>query len=273
MPLPEKTYDRLKSLYERWGLSQEDMYYAIENGWLRVSVWMPHRYMERGVMRNKQFIYVECEHKEGFIGLRPEDFHRISSTGSAELRIFCSVMQEEHILRIAYEPPQPPITVHINDLVVLRQHQLAFERDYQMAVSEVVSPPQEKIEQQEFSVSADYHHLTLNGEEYHLGDVQANIVHQLHDAYLSSNQWVHSKILLRSARSNAGRLRDVFKTKRGWNKIIASNGRGYYRLNLEESAPDKKKTAGVSSIVASALLYLQDVFYLLPDCLPMLCPA
>ena len=120
MPLPEKTYDRLKSLYERWGLSQEDMYYAIENGWLRVSVWMPHRYMERGVMKNKQFIYVECEHKEGFIGLRPEDFHRISSTGSAELRIFCSVMQEEHILRIAYEPPQPPITVHINDLVVLR---------------------------------------------------------------------------------------------------------------------------------------------------------
>jgi hypothetical protein len=273
MPLPEKTYDRLHSLWGRWGLSQEDVYYAIENDWLRVCVWMPHRYMERGVMRDKKFIYVECEHKEGFIGLRPEDFHRISSTGSAELRIFRSVKQEEHILRIAYEPPQPPITVHINDLVVLRQHQLAFERDYGMAAPEAICPQEEKIEQQEFTASADYHHLTLNGEEYHLGDVQANIVHQLHDAYLSRNQWVHSKILLRSARSNAGRLRDVFKTKRGWNKIIASNGRGYYRLNIEEPAREKKKAAGVSSIVASALFYLQDALDLLPDCLPMLCPA
>ena len=234
MTLPEKAYDRLHSLQKRWGITQEDVYYAVENDLLRVCVWIPLRYMERGVFRDKKFLYIEYEHKEGLIRLRPEDFRHICSTGCAELRIFRSVRQEEHIIRIAYEPPQPAVTVHIHDLVVLRQDQLAFEQAYGIATAKPICPQQEKNERQEFSASADYHHLTLNGEEYHLGDVQANIVQQLHDAYRSRNQWVHGKILLRSARSNAGRLRDVFKSKSDWNKIVASNGRGYYRLNLHE---------------------------------------
>ncbi|MDE3015744.1 MAG: hypothetical protein KGI29_02340 [Pseudomonadota bacterium] len=234
MPLPEKTYDRLHSLQKRWGLTQEDVYYAIENGLLRVCVWMPLRYMERGVFEDKKFLYIEYEHKEGFIRLRPEDFHHICSTGCAELRIFGSVRQKAHILRIAYEPPQPAVIVHIHDLVVLRQDQLEFEQAYGIAAARAICPKQEKIDQQEFSVSANYHHLTLNGEEYHLGDVQASIVQQLHDAYQSRNQWVHGKTLLSGAHSKALRLRDVFKSKSDWNKIVASNRRGYYRLNLHE---------------------------------------
>ncbi len=234
MPLPEKAYDRLYSLQQRWGLTQEDVYYAIENGLLRVCVWMPLRYMERGIFRDKKFLYIEHEHKEGFIRLRPEDFHRICSTGCADLRIFRSVRQEEHILRIADEPPQAAIPVHIHDLVVLRQDKLAFEHDYEIPAAKPICPQQEKIERQEFSASADYHHLTLNGEEYHLGDVQAHIVQQLHDAYRSRNQWVHGKTLLDGASSKAVRVRDVFKSKSDWNKIVASNGRGYYRLNLHE---------------------------------------
>ena len=99
MSLPEKTYDRLHSLYKRWGITQEDVYYAIENGLLRVCVWMPLRYMERGVFRDKKFLYIEYEHKEGLIRLRPEDFRRICSTGCAKLRIFRSVRQETHILQ------------------------------------------------------------------------------------------------------------------------------------------------------------------------------
>lgn len=79
MPLPEKTYDRLNSLCGRWEISQEDLYYSIENGLLRVCVWMPLRYLERGVIKNSKFIYEQHEHREGFIGVRSADFHRICS--------------------------------------------------------------------------------------------------------------------------------------------------------------------------------------------------
>ena len=44
MAFPEKAYDRLHSLWKRWGISQEDAYYAVENGLLRVCVWLPLRY-------------------------------------------------------------------------------------------------------------------------------------------------------------------------------------------------------------------------------------
>jgi hypothetical protein len=234
MGLPVKEYDRLHALGKHWGLPQDDVYYFVENGLLRACVWLPMRYMERGVIKNKKFIHQLHEHEEGFVGIRPEDFHRICSNGSARLRIFLSMKQQGHILRMAFEPPQPSVTVRIHDVIVLRQDKLAFEKLYDILATEPESPQQQIIAQQEFSSSPDYHHITLNGEEYHLGDVQANIVQQLHDAYRSRNQWVHGKILLSGASSKALRVRDVFKSKSDWNNIVASNGRGYYRLNLHE---------------------------------------
>ena len=39
MVFPAKKYDRLSSMGKRWALSQEDIYYAIENGMLRVCVY------------------------------------------------------------------------------------------------------------------------------------------------------------------------------------------------------------------------------------------
>ena len=50
MPFPTKDYHRLKSLQKRWGVSQEDIFYAIESGILRVCVWLPMRYVERCVV-------------------------------------------------------------------------------------------------------------------------------------------------------------------------------------------------------------------------------
>lgn len=231
MALPEKTYDRLHSLWKRWELPQEDIYYAVENDLLRVCVWVPLRFMERGVIKNRKFIYEEHQPEEGFVGVRPEDFHRICSTGCAKLRIFRSIKKAGHILRMAYEPPQPALSVRIHDLVVLRQDRLAFEETYSITASKSHAQ-QEKAAKQEFSASPDYHTIIINGEQFHLGDVQARVVEQLHDALQSRTQWVHGKTLIYGANSKAIRLRDIFKSKRDWSRIIASNGRGYYRLNI-----------------------------------------
>jgi hypothetical protein len=264
MPLPTRAYDRLHSVWKRWDVSQEDIYYSIENGLLRVCVWMPLRYLERGAFKNGKFIYEAHEPREGFVGVRPEDFHRICNTGCAKLRIFRSVKEESHILRMAYEPPQPAISVRINDLVVLQDELCPIQIEQNAAMIPA---------QKEFSASADYHHISIHGEEFHLGDVQARIIEQLHDALESRTQWVHGKTLIYGANSKALRLRDVFKSKRDWNKIIASNGRGYYRLNVKSEKTEKKHSVNAASIAATLFLYMQDIMDFLPDCMPMLCPA
>lgn len=250
MPLPEKTYDRLYSLWKRWELPQEDVYYFVESGLLRVCTWVPLRYMERGTIKNKKFIYEQHQPEEGFVGVRPEDFHRISSTGCAKLRTFRSIKKEGHILRMAYEPPQPALSVRIHDLVVLREDRLAFEETYD--VKATPNALYEKTVKQEFSASPDYHTISINGEEFHLGDIQARVVEQLHDAFQSRTQWVHGKTLIHGAGSGAIRMRDIFKSKRDWNKIISSNGRGCYRLNISskelENKPAETSVYGQHSI-------------------------
>ncbi|MDX2094414.1 MAG: hypothetical protein SFW64_00500 [Alphaproteobacteria bacterium] len=113
MAFPVKDYDRMHNLATRWGVSQDDIYYAIENDLLRACVWLPLRWVERGEFKNGKFNYRRHEHNQGFIAIRPEDFRAISSVGRAKLRVFRSVSHEGHILRLAYEPPQPAILVRI----------------------------------------------------------------------------------------------------------------------------------------------------------------
>lgn len=231
MGFPEKEYDRLQSLLTRWGLPQEDVYYAIENGLLCTCVWLPLRYMERGIIKSRKFIFEQHEHKEGFVGVRQQDFHRICSCGSYKMRIFRSVAHEGHILRMAYEPPQPAIIVRIGDLVVLRKDRKKFEETYELPPSNVLEFAKEPPAP-EFTASEDYRHIVFAGEEYQLGDVQAQIIEQLHDAMRSRNPWVHGKTLLHNAGSRTVRMRDIFKNKPNWRNFIASDERGYYRLNL-----------------------------------------
>ena len=238
MVFPEKAYDRLYSMWERWGISQEDVYYAIENDILRVCVWLPLRYVERGVIRDNKFIFEEYEHEEGFIAVRPEEFRLICSTGSAKLRIFRSIKVEGHILRLAMEPPQPSVSVRIHDLVVLREDRLKFEKIYDVKQIETPAFPAVSGIDHGFAYSNDYRHVSMDGHAFHLGDVQARVVAQLHEAACSRKPWVHGKILLYGSGSKATRMRDIFKHKQEWNRLIASNERGYYRLNLPQDEFD-----------------------------------
>lgn len=245
MVFHDKAYDRLHNLWKRWGITQEDAYYAIENGLLRTCVWLPLRYVERGVIKDGKFIYERHEPKEGFIGVRPEDFRRICSTGRAKLREFRSIKQEGHIIRMAYEPPQPAIMVRISDLVVLQDDRKKFEETYDIGQGNTLVFAAKPGVEGNFQFSNDYRHVTLDGKEFHLGDVQARVVEQLHDAARSRQPWVHGKTLIYESGSRAVRVRDIFKHKRDWRSLIVSNDRGYYRLNvpLKESHDDPAEGA------------------------------
>lgn len=239
MAFPAKNYYRLKSLQKRWGVSQEDLFYAMENGLLRVCVWLPLRYVERGVInKERKFIYETHEHQEGFVGVRPDDCRRICSTGRAKLRVFHSVCGDGHILRLAYEPPQPAIFVRMGDLIVLKQDRDKFEKIYEITKTNVQDLHPEKMVPA-FIASEDYRYVKMEGQEFHLGDVQARVIEQLHDASQSHKPWVHGKTLINDSGSNAIRLRDIFKNKRHWRTLIVSNERGCYRLNVPMEALEK----------------------------------
>lgn len=228
MRVPIKKYERLYVLQKQWQVSQEDMFYAIEDAMLRTCIWLPLRYMEIGTIKNRQFIHERHEHIEGFVGLRPEDCHTVFSKGRARLRRFHSIDKHDQVLRLSDEPPQPTISVRYNDLVVLQKDREAFESLWGLNDPDAVS----SLEDEGFAHSNDYRHITLGGKEYRLGDNQARILEMLHDASQSRNPWVHGKTLIYESGVNAPRLRDVFKHRADWRDLIISDERGYYRLNV-----------------------------------------
>lgn len=229
MRVPIKKYERLYVLQKQWKLSQEDMFYAIEDSMLRVCIWLPLRYMEIGTIRNRQFIHESHEHVEGFVGVRAEDCHAVFSKGRAGLRRFHAVTKTDQMLRLSDEPPQPTISVRYNDLVVLQKDKESFEKLWELNGDDDLSTP---AEPERFSHSNDYRHIMLNGTEFRLGDNQAKIIAMLHDATQSRNPWVHGKTLIYESGVTAPRLRDVFKHRTDWRDLIVSDERGYYRLNV-----------------------------------------
>lgn len=109
MRVPIKKYERLYVLQKQWQVSQEDMFYAIEDSMLRVCIWLPLRYMEIGTIRNRQFIHESHEHVEGFVGVRAEDCHIVFSKGRAGLRRFHSIAKTDQMLRLSANTPRPLI--------------------------------------------------------------------------------------------------------------------------------------------------------------------
>jgi hypothetical protein len=248
MRIPEKKYFKINSLRKQWEISKEDMFYIVENGLLRATIWLPLRYVERIVMKNNMLIHECHEPKEGFVGLRPEDSRRVCGNGRAPLRTFTSVAQAGHILKLTDEPPQPSVYVRVRDMLILKEDRDAFEAIYDTADNAISELEAEKCSSG-FIPSQDYHYIEFRGEEYHLGDFQARIIEQLHDASQSLNPWVHGKILIYDAGSKATRLRDLFKKNYAWEGLIVSNKKGSYRLNIpiKVSSPEKDPSAKESA--------------------------
>ena len=240
MVFRNKAYERLEALSLRWGISRDDIYYAIENGLLRACVWMPLRCVEFGLVRQGKFVYIKQETKEGFMALRPQDFRIICGKGCAKLRIFRSVEENEHVIRLTYEPPQPALWVRVQDVIVLQSDREAFEQRYQLSTL-AIHPKRPPVNSQ-FIHSEDYRHIQLGPQHFRLGDVQAKIVEHLHSAAVTVQPWVHGKTLIDISGSNAVRMRDIFKHKKNWRKLILSDDRGYYKLNLSSEDAGNQPT-------------------------------
>lgn len=240
-----ENYHRLLSQQKKWGISKEHLFHAIENGMLRVCIWLPLRYVERATIEKtseeetgsdgqrilRKLVYVIRKPESGFVGLRPQDCRMIFNKGRMKLRKFQCVCEENHSLRVVDEPPQPSISVGLKDIVILEEDRIKFEKAYKIPASAAGAALTEN-DQSGLFASSDYRYVMLAGDEFHLGDVQSRMIEQLHEAWQSKNPWVHSKTLLHISGSNATRIRDVFRNNKMWNSLIVSDRRGYYRINL-----------------------------------------
>ncbi len=83
-----------------------------------------------------------------------------------------------------------------------------------------------------FVHDADYRHVTIHGVKFVLSPMRARIVKVLDEARLRGAPWLDGKRLLSKVGSTESKMINVFKGESRWRKLIDSDGKGGYRLNV-----------------------------------------
>ena len=243
MPLPKKDYYDLPTIADLWQTDLKDVQHYAETGKLRCSVWISQTEIEMGVFSKqangkKIFEAQDNVYIQGFVGVLPEDCRKLFRNKKANTTIFVSLKRPNCYLHIA-EEEKIKITIKPKDLVVLANDRENFEQTNGLyptnqTEAEIIGSHEENADfnSARFSHSADFQTVTLDDEVFRFGMVQAKIISLLYEAHKSDEEWVHGKILLYESGSRSERLKNIFQSKSNWRKLIKSDGRGYYALNL-----------------------------------------
>lgn len=222
----EKDYFALEELEERWEVPQRDLVYLAENGLLKVSVRLYGAHLEHGSYEEideGQWCTIPHDQSRfhGLQDLRTHDAYRLFHEGTLRIDRFdapkdryCVVLQTEDGLLIRRE-----------ELVVRREERDRAEAKHGLGgarrTSEII-----------FEHRHGFSEITLGEQTFMLGQIQARVVRILHDAAMRGFPWQHGKAVLAEAGSSCTRLSDLFKTQPEWRKLIQSDRRGRYRLNI-----------------------------------------
>lgn len=222
----EKDYFALEELEERWEVPQRDLVYLAENGLLKVSVRLYGAHLEHGSYEEideGQWCTIPHDQSRfhGLQDLRTHDAYRLFHEGTLRIDRFdapkdryCVVLQPEDGLLIRRE-----------ELVVRREERDRAEAKHGLGgarrTSEII-----------FEHRHGFSEITLGEQTFMLGQIQARVVRILHDAAMCGFPWQHGKAVLAEAGSSCTRLSDLFKTQPEWRKLIQSDRRGRYRLNI-----------------------------------------
>ena len=225
----EKDYYALEEVEERWGIPRRDLAYLAENGLLKVSVRLYGVRIERGSHEetdDRRWFSIPEEQTwfQGLQDLRPHDVYKLFHEGEIEVQHFDAPDAEYcHVLH-----PDEGIVVKREELVVRRE-----ERDRAEAKHGLGGTP--RTTESVFSQRNDFSEVTLGDRTYTLGPIQAQVVRILYDAATTASPWRHGKLVLAEAGSSCTRMADLFKTQPEWRKLIQSDRRGKYRLNIKFS--------------------------------------
>lgn len=226
MSVLDKAYYTLEEVESRWHLPHRDVVYLAENGLLRLSVRLYGVQLERGLLEAASdgrpwTVPTDQAWFTGLQDLLEADAHRLFRDGQVVVREFDAPDHEYIHLR----EPTEEILVRVPDVVVRKEERDRVEATF--SLNGAASGETPRLQQ-----SNGYAEVRLDGRTYHLGTLQARVVERLHQAALAGNPWCAGKAVLGEVGSASTRMADVFKSQRDWRRLIESDRRGRYRLNL-----------------------------------------
>ena len=222
----EKAYYSLEEIEAHWQMPRRDLVYLAENGLLKVSVRLYGVRIERGSYEEVQAgewcrVPEEQASFQGLQDLLARDVYRLFHEGQITVDQFDAPDQQYcHVLY-----PEDGIAIKRDELVVSRE-----ERD-RAAVKHGLGGVQ-RASQPVFVQKNNFADVTLEGQRYTLGPMQAEVIRILYEAAATDFPWLYGQKVLAEAGSKCTRISDLFKTQPGWRKLIQSDKRGKYRLNV-----------------------------------------
>lgn len=226
MNLLAKEYFSLKELCDIWAVSREDLLYYGENGILEISV-RPAAIMA-GIERSGchlAFYSIQSEGKRQCFSpqpLLPTDIYRIMKAGTEAVPVYHTKYRFNEKISDIIE--NKGIMLSYTDLVVTRAEKHCFEISNGMCLNE------RQIDV--FRHSGDFREVYYDNRRYQFGVIQARIIALLYAASRTEMPWVHGKDLLNKAGSESLRVAALFRGNSGWQELVFSDRRGYYRLRL-----------------------------------------
>lgn len=228
MPLDFKEYHSLPEIRERWDVNEGDLLYLVANGLLRLSVHVFELAVERGHCEatadgDRLAVATEETWICGLVNLLEQDAFRCLRKGNATIR-------DLHLPPPRYcrlQQPTPSLTIEQDDLVVRRTVRDAVERTFRLG-PKTGTPTSARI-----VISDGCRTIRAGDQVFRLGRLQARIVAELLQAANAGMPWRDGKTLLQAAGARSAKVSDVFKSQPGWRQLIASDGRGHYRLATE----------------------------------------
>lgn len=238
MRLMTKDYFTFGELVAQWNMHKEDAAYLAENGHIQISVRVFGLLVEYGLIEpHDQVGSISCpthqERIDGLLDLCPRDVHRILKYGEAEVAAFRT--PDHEYCRIAREGVTLLVTV--KELLVRSGERARVEAAH-------LSAPDQAGPEFAFEHSDEYRSIVIDGVKFELGYFQAQIVKVLHQAWLDGDPWRHGPSLLTAVGAGSPRLVDLFKSQPEWRRLIHSDGRGRYRLELPDRPSPRRLIRG-----------------------------
>jgi hypothetical protein len=244
MPLPPRSYFHLPELARRWDASMSDIACYTIDGLLEISVMTIGLVAETGTFEvDGQGLFRLPEGERVLNGPQPvvaSDLWPVFRHGSGQIGRFKPQIVNGYTEIASH---QGPILVTLEDLLVTAPERDRFEQAYGLGPGKSQSPTSPEVTEAagahpatgtQFVHRDDYSEVVFSGELFRLGPLQAAVVRRLHEASKSGNPWRPGKELLSNSSASTMRIVDLFKVKKNWRTLIVSDGRGNYRLNLQD---------------------------------------
>ncbi|MCE3232463.1 MAG: hypothetical protein K0R98_720 [Rickettsiaceae bacterium] len=230
MALPHREYFYLEEVAKRWSVSLLDIQYYVENGVLEARVWLRNIVVELGNYENspdgKDYpVPHDVKPVSGLYALWPEDCRMLFRKGKVVLNHLRCHNSDEYCKIINDEG----LKIKPCDLLITAEACLEFEKQNGIYPDEIVCLANDNTG---FKYYNNFKEVSLNGNRFQLGPLQANVVKILHEAHLNGTPWVYGKEALRSSNAETMRMVDLFKRKDNWRELILSDGKGSYCLNI-----------------------------------------